>query len=73
MENFDIILMLWLVAIIMFDLLPYLLATIIIGRFPPGGPFVMQFFTGLYSRFKPYPTWHTIGKRLDKEKDSNHG
>jgi hypothetical protein len=50
----------WVVAIMVFDVLPYCLATIFIGRFPPGGPFVWHAFKLLRSKFRRYPTWKDI-------------
>lgn len=47
-------------AVMLFDVLPYCLAAVAIGQFPPGGPYMWQFLKKHLSRKPRYATWKDI-------------
>lgn len=60
MEVATIIVIVVALLIGLFDLMPYCLATIVIGRFPPGGPYVWQFLKRVFRGKPRYATWKDI-------------
>ena len=60
MEYFILIGMLIVVFVLFFDLVPYCIATILIGRFPPGGTLLWRALSSVFRRKPKYPTWDDI-------------